>query len=455
MENKTEDKTEDKICPICIEKYTKTKNKIITCEFCQYGACKSCYKIYFNNIPEKAHCMNSSCLKYWNYESLINKFDRKFVDNDYKNLTENVLFNLEKSLLPTTQERLYKLKLKNNLEKELDKIRLEYREKINILRSELNIKENNIYEEIKNLDNKKKDRQQFVKKCPKENCRGFLSSGYICGMCDNKICSKCMFVLGNKEERKNNQTHICKEDDVASVELINKETKPCPKCGTNIFKISGCDQMFCNNKDCGTAFDWKTGNISTGVIHNPHFFEWQQKFKSNNNQIENNCNEYLFINIIRLINSYKISVFDSNIQLLSLFLQNIIHTKNFVLENLRFKLNENNEDLREIFLKNILSEDEFKRQIRIRDKRNEKNRNKFQIIELYTTISNDIISRLYNIIRLTYPNNETIDNIKKSVIEIKELEVYINELFLNFSKVYKSKIITVKNGLLSNDLSRK
>ena len=29
--------------------------------------------------------------------------------------------------------------------------------------------------------------------------------------------------------------------------------------------------------ECHTAFDWKTGKISTGVIHNPHYFEWRSK----------------------------------------------------------------------------------------------------------------------------------------------------------------------------------
>ena len=54
-----------------------------------------------------------------------------------------------------------------------------------------------------------------------------------------------------------------------------KETRSCPSCGTNIFKIEGCDQMWCTQ--CHTGFSWRTGLKVTGVIHNPHFYQWQNE----------------------------------------------------------------------------------------------------------------------------------------------------------------------------------
>jgi hypothetical protein len=54
---------------------------------------------------------------------------------------------------------------------------------------------------------------------------------------------------------------------------MKKECRCCPECGTNIFKIEGCNQMFCTN--CNTPFDWTTGKkIMNGAIHNPHYFEY-------------------------------------------------------------------------------------------------------------------------------------------------------------------------------------
>jgi len=69
--------------------------------------------------------------------------------------------------------------------------------------------------------------------------------------------------------------HECNPDNLASAKLIDAETRPCPKCGARVFKISGCNQMFCTAcNDC--AFDWVTGRIET-IIHNPHYFEFQRQ----------------------------------------------------------------------------------------------------------------------------------------------------------------------------------
>jgi hypothetical protein len=116
-------------------------------------------------------------------------------------------------------------------------------------------------------------RKRFVMACPLEGCRGFLSTQYKCGTCQKHVCSDCLCL--KLEE------HVCNENDRLSAEMIKRETKPCPKCGTRIHKIDGCDQMYCTNQlegtYCNTAFSWRTGEIVTGTIHNPHFYELQQR----------------------------------------------------------------------------------------------------------------------------------------------------------------------------------
>jgi hypothetical protein len=84
-------------------------------------------------------------------------------------------------------------------------------------------------------------------------------------------CKDCHEIKGTTQDA----PHECNPDNLASAKLIDAETRPCPKCGARVFKISGCNQMFCTAcNDC--AFDWVTGRIET-IIHNPHYFEFQRQ----------------------------------------------------------------------------------------------------------------------------------------------------------------------------------
>ena len=117
------------------------------------------------------------------------------------------------------------------------------------------------------------ERRQFVMKCPSDECRGFLSTAYKCGTCSKHTCSDCLVVLGEDK----NVEHTCKKEEVESAKAIKAETRACPKCGARIFKIDGCDQMWCTMDGCGTAFSWDTGQIVTGRVHNPHYYEWLRR----------------------------------------------------------------------------------------------------------------------------------------------------------------------------------
>ena len=112
---------------------------------------------------------------------------------------------------------------------------------------------NNIYRAKTGEIIDKKDGNTFIRKCPSDGCEGFLSSAWKCGVCDIWACAKCFEEKGYEKDAE----HTCKADDLASAELIKKETKGCPSCGTRIFKISGCDQMWCTA--CHIAFSWRTG----------------------------------------------------------------------------------------------------------------------------------------------------------------------------------------------------
>ena len=118
---------------------------------------------------------------------------------------------------------------------------------------------------------KKQAKREFIMPCPDEGCKGFLSTGYKCNICEKFSCSKCLVVMGTSKD----ENHVCDEDLVATVEEIKKNSKPCPKGGVSTSKIDGCSQMWC--VECHATWDWRTGNLVNGVIHNPHYYEILQK----------------------------------------------------------------------------------------------------------------------------------------------------------------------------------
>jgi hypothetical protein len=126
-----------------------------------------------------------------------------------------------------------------------------------------------------------KNNYKFIKQCVYDSCKGFLEDnqgeeGWKCSLCDNFTCRRCHEPLIKKENDKGKMVkHECNEDIVATLKEIKKDTKPCPKCGTGIFKISGCNDMFCVS--CQTGFNWATGKIITKGLHNPEATRWMRE----------------------------------------------------------------------------------------------------------------------------------------------------------------------------------
>jgi len=321
---------ESKECSVCAEKFTGTVRTKICCNYCSYNACKTCVTRYLLSQIVDAHCMN--CRTGWNREFLDTNLTKSFVKGAWREHKKKMYMNREKAFLPNFQkfaaakkriEELEPLRTKasqkyatienqknallqkiatnnrilsqNNV-KPTDELYIKHQDDILKLPDVFNrhteryIKHMrcinewqeqwNIYQGLDSYKNLEK--KVFIMKCVKEGCRGFLSQAYKCELCSTYVCKDCMLV----KTEKNDETHICKKEDVDSVTLIRKETKPCPKCGIRISKIDGCDQMWCTAEDCGTAFSWISGKIVSGVVHNPHYYEWMRR--NNNGAIPRN-----------------------------------------------------------------------------------------------------------------------------------------------------------------------
>ena len=253
-------------CSICVECFNLSTRKKICCPHCELEACSVCCRKHVLSLnTTEATCMG--CSKHWNRKFLCDNFPGSFVTRDYKNHLEDVLLNREKALLPSTQPHVDRYLKSRQARKDARKVETEitnWWRQYRILQIELDTQNRLSNPFAHELD---KERAVTIRKCPDEACRGFLTRKWKCGVCNKYTCKHCNELLPPE------YPHVCNPDTVATVELLKKDTKSCPKCGTGISKIEGCSQMWC--PDCQTPFDWRTGKELNGVtIHNPHYFEW-------------------------------------------------------------------------------------------------------------------------------------------------------------------------------------
>lgn len=260
-------------CDICCDKFTKQTRKPIKCNNCNLIACSGCIKHYILSKKEP-HCMG--CKMGWT-DAYCTEILGGFMHGTYRKHTKELLWDMEKARMPETMpavEVAIKLRKMRTEEREmqaqLDAARATYDTLFNMHRQLKRNIEHGIIDgsSPEEMEQKKK---QFNRACPVNGCAGFLSSQWKCGVCETWTCKDCMEVIGKDKETE----HTCDPNVLASAQLLKKETKPCPSCSSAIYKVSGCDQMWCTQ--CKVAFSWRTGLKISGTIHNPHFYEWQRK----------------------------------------------------------------------------------------------------------------------------------------------------------------------------------
>lgn len=390
-------------CIICCEKMNKTTKKQVICEFCNFVSCKNCVKTYLLGSTKDAHCMN--CRKGWSRESLMTKVDKSFINSDYKHHREEVLYQRELALMPATQSIVETVFRRRELAAKIEQISNSIR---------------NLQEEqrkIKNqMDNIIIERRTFVAPCPKEGCRGFLSTHYKCGLCYTKVCGECMKLLNTSEE------HKCNSADIESASEIKKNTKPCPKCAVRIFKIEGCDQMFCVS--CKTAFSWRTGIVEKGVIHNPHYYEWLRK--TNNGIIPRNQGD---VECGRIIDSRFVDEIQCDFRIPRVWSRRmirVIHIREVDMRAYHVDRVTTNQSQRIKFMLGEISAEKFKTNIQRLEKKRERNRDIYEILSMFVQCATDIFYRKARKLReLTDP-------------EITALVNYTNECFSKNSRLYNT-----------------
>jgi hypothetical protein len=273
--------------------------------------------------------------------------------------------------------------------------------------------------------------KQFIKPCPADDCRGYLSRQWKCGLCDIWSCPDCHVVIGKSKET----PHECDPNDVETAKMLKAETKPCPKCHSAIFKIDGCDQIWCTQ--CHTAFSWKTGKIET-KIHNPHYYEWLRKTQGDvpRDPLDRPCGHFnqAIVNDIYtalIMKAVEPAVIDKIMARVRDLVRNILHLTQSVIPGLQPNNYEiRNRNLRVDYMTKKITEGQYKKRLQQKEKSFSKNTELRDVYQMVATTGEDVMIRFVDHVRGIGP-------IRTNILdELNAMTVYANECLADISKTY-------------------
>lgn len=430
--------SQDEECQICFNKYTKILRKPVECQYCKYSSCLECAKKYVLSIITDPKCMQ--CNVAWNREFIDSHFVPAFRNNDLKKHRENVLLDREKSLLPATVELAQAAKQAKINKQNLDNL---YEKRIELYRQLSSINQdirNFQYNNTRRGDGDEAgtsagtERKQFMRACVMSSCRGFLSSQWKCGICNVYVCPDCHELKKSQKD----EEHVCNPDDIASAKLLSKDSKPCPKCTALIFKIDGCNQMWCVM--CHTPFDWITGKeTSSNNIHNPEYYRYIRE--KNGGNIPRNLGDvpmrcggmpgYWEIN--RYMEKHKDLIDHYRYDYLRNLHRAIGHITDIEMRRHPNNILTNYQELRISYLLNEIDEDTWKFELQKKEKKKDLITARRNVYEMIVTIATDLFRKLL----LTKIPNE----IFKILDEFDEAIKYYNESIDNVAKRFNSTSI--------------
>jgi hypothetical protein len=410
-------------CDVCCEKLNKINHKKVKCPFCDLTSCRSCSQRYILESFQDPHCMG--CKTAWNREFVDSFCTKYFRTTELKRHRENVLFERECALMPDTQpevERIIQMRRIRRIIREQKQKLLELHhryqtlqlgepipDEIRILYREMEITYRHL-EQIRNsgtiIDN---EPRRFVRQCPIEECKGFLNEEWYCGLCERHYCKSCNELL--------DENHVCDKDVVETMKLLNKDSKSCPKCGTVIHKTSGCAQMWCIN--CHTAFNWRTGQIENGRIHNPHFIEFRRKTMMSREHGDIPCGGAPTFRELREIGA------TNQILQYAMVIQQVEHEHMF-LDTRPI----DNTQLRIAYMLNDIGKEDFKNFLQRQEKYKDKVRDLSNIFEMIGNTGGDLLRQYV----LEPERHDEIVDLLQKIID------YGNEIFETIRSRYNSRL---------------
>jgi hypothetical protein len=423
-------------CAICAETYNKQRRAKINCMYCDMEACTQCCQTWIlsETIPR---CMNNDCNREWTIKFLSEQFTATFLTKQYKPHREQIIFDQERALLPATQVFVENRIHAERIGEQIDAIQQKMHQ-LDLRRRRLVGQRYQLEHPSNDIPN---ERRAFVRACPAPDCRGFLSTQWKCGLCEQWTCPHCNELKGGERDE---DEHVCQPDNVASATLMRQDTKSCPTCGVGIFRIMGCDQMFCTQ--CHTAFSWRTGRIETN-IHNPHYFEWLQRQDAGaggggvvpRNPMEIRCGRLIDVYFVRGLHrefTAKGAMSNDHKEQSGPVIakcRSLNHL--YAVELPRFRVDPvlNNQELRIKYMRNLITEEKFKTQLQRDNKKHRNKREIFDVIHMVNQMCTDILYRFLDDVQRADWNHEY-----HIIDEIYPLLAYANECLMEIGRTYHS-----------------
>jgi len=402
------------------------------------------------------------CSKAWSRELINIGLARCYVYGAYKKHRENLMLETEKARLvedidAAAQVKSIEVKKQKNrqLKAELLALKLQIRDNENELWRCQRL--------MRGIDvSKPQKKREFIQKCPGHNCNGMLSTQWKCKICELVVCAQCHEIKEEPAAGGGGGEHICKQENIDSIQFMKKDSKKCPKCGVPIHKLSGCDQMWCVS--CHIAFSWKSGTIVThGIVHNPHFMQYQKELAAQGitpamartagdvpcgglptwwNFRTKVIVQFQHANAQRTYRYQQYRIRESSrnrdgddlwAQLHDIY-RNAAHLQYTIVDALRGQVNglKNNKDLRIKFILSQINEDYLSSTISRRALQTEKATAVLHIYELINTIITENIIHMYN--------NPTREVCVLSMGNCHRIRVYANEELKKVSVIYGQSV---------------
>jgi hypothetical protein len=445
---------EQKECDICTLHFTKSTRKELTCPYeeCGKSYCLECFQNFVKeSFPRFRRVCCMECRQEIPITYIIKNCPKSF-NKEVLAMRSDVREEEELNELPNTQDQANLVILVQNYHKErqiyLDRIRELDQVKREIVFQMQRIPYPNI-NHVRTMDEGGGGtKASFIHKCPVPGCEGFLSSSYKCGMCSTHVCSKCLV----PKDSRNDPDHVCNPDDVKSVELVKKNTKPCPGkgCGVPIAKKDGCNQMWCIR--CKTAWDWATGRIENGYIHNPEYFRY---LRENGIAIDRNPDDVPRNGCERLPTVYTLRgyldawhrEYDHQTEKGPLvtriweIYRLRTHVNQVIARPLRINYEEKYEKNRVDKLLKKVDDETFKKKIKNLVKLEEKNNSYLEHYNTFHTVSGHIIRNISDILKNRDVEKEyVVERVQEQVTSFDNLKRLCNENLNITGKFYGNKV---------------